>query len=298
MAPVDIILIRSRVAELAVDDADVGDDAAVGVVDRVEDHRAGRGVRRRRPGPGSAGRSRRAARATPTPVLPETRSTSSGSQPMRLASSAAYFSGWAAGRSILLSTGMIVQVVLQREVEVGQRLRLDALRGVDEQDRALAGGERAGDLVGEVDVAGGVDHVEHVGRACRPRRVHGIRTAWLLIVMPRSRSMSIRSRYCARIAAVVDDAGELQHPVGQRRLAVVDVGDDAEVADQLRRRGGGWSGCGRGVTRAGGFLAWERSGHCAQVSHDSRMPFTHPRAPARRASRSGSTRGRSSATHA
>src|SRR3954451_7053767 len=28
--------------------------------------------------------------------------------------------------------------------------------------------------------------------------VHGIRTAWLLIVMPRSRSMSIRSRYWAR----------------------------------------------------------------------------------------------------
>src|SRR6478609_2536952 len=32
-----------------------------------------------------------------------------------------------------------------------------------------------------------------------PSRSHGIRTAWLLIVMPRSRSMSIRSRYCARI---------------------------------------------------------------------------------------------------
>ena len=30
--------------ELAVDDTDVGDDAAVGVVDRVEDHRAGGGV--------------------------------------------------------------------------------------------------------------------------------------------------------------------------------------------------------------------------------------------------------------
>ncbi len=42
------------------------------------------------------------------PVLPETFSTSSGSQPMRWAISAAYFSGWAAGRSILLSTGMIV----------------------------------------------------------------------------------------------------------------------------------------------------------------------------------------------
>src|SRR5262252_6157175 len=30
--------------------------------------------------------------------------------------------------------------------------------------------------------------------------VHGSRTAWLLMVMPRSRSMSIRSRYCARIS--------------------------------------------------------------------------------------------------
>jgi hypothetical protein len=34
----------------------------------------------------------------------------------------------------------------------------------------------------------------------RPSRpVHGSRTAWLLIVMPRSRSMSMRSRYCERI---------------------------------------------------------------------------------------------------
>src|SRR6476469_6308868 len=35
---------------------------------------------------------------------------------------------------------------------------------------------------------------------CWPSRSHGTRTAWLLIVMPRSRSMSIRSRYCARAA--------------------------------------------------------------------------------------------------
>jgi hypothetical protein len=30
------------------------------------------------------------------------------------------------------------EVVLERQVEVRERLRLDALRGVDEQDRALA----------------------------------------------------------------------------------------------------------------------------------------------------------------
>ena len=66
-------------------------------------------------------------------------------------------SGSADGRSILLSTGTIVEVVVERQVDVGQRLRLDALRRVDDQQRALAGAERARHLVAEVDVA----------RACR-----------------------------------------------------------------------------------------------------------------------------------
>ncbi len=51
---------------------------------------------------------------------------------------------------------------VDRVIDIGQRLRLDALAGVDHQQRALAGGERAVDLVGEVDVAGGVDQIEDV----------------------------------------------------------------------------------------------------------------------------------------
>ena len=43
------------------------------------------------------------------PVFAETRITSVGSQPTMCASSSAYLSGSAAGRSILLSTGMIVR---------------------------------------------------------------------------------------------------------------------------------------------------------------------------------------------
>jgi len=35
-----------------------------------------------------------------------------------------------------------VEIVLQRQVEVRERLRLDALGCVDEEDRALAGGQR------------------------------------------------------------------------------------------------------------------------------------------------------------
>ena len=55
-----------------------------------------------------------------------------------------------------------MQVGSQRQVQVGQGLGLDSLRRVDQQDRALAGRQRPGDLVGEVDVARGVDEVEDV----------------------------------------------------------------------------------------------------------------------------------------
>ena len=55
-----------------------------------------------------------------------------------------------------------LEVVLEREVDVGDRLRLDALRRVDDEQRALAGGEAARHLVVEVDVPGRVDQVELV----------------------------------------------------------------------------------------------------------------------------------------
>ena len=122
-----------------------------------------------------------------------------------------------------------VQVVLEREVEVRQRLGLDALRGVDQQQRALAGRERARDLVGEVDVAGGVDHVQDVVAAVvgRPRQPDVLR-------LDGDAALALDVHLVEVLRAhlpCVDDPGELQHPVGQRRLAVVDVGDDAEVPD-------------------------------------------------------------------
>ena len=59
-------------------------------------------------------------------------------------------------------TGMISRLFSTREIDVRQSLCFDALRGVDQQQRALAGGQRASDLVAEVDVARGIDQVEDV----------------------------------------------------------------------------------------------------------------------------------------
>jgi hypothetical protein len=38
----------------------------------------------------------------------------------------------------------------------------------------------------------------------------------------------------------IDGAAQLEDPVGQRRLAVVDVGDDRDVADAIEIHRGAW----------------------------------------------------------
>jgi len=52
-----------------------------------------------------------------------------------------------------------------------------------------------------------------------------------LIVMPRSRSIVHPVQVLRPHLAAFHHPGELQHAVSQRRLAMIDVGDDAEVPD-------------------------------------------------------------------
>jgi len=225
---------------VAVDDADVGDHAAVGVVDRVEDHRAGRGAR-------VAYRVRDPAYDL-VEQLGHARAGLGADLEDRLGVAAddvrdlrGVLLGLRGRQVDLVEHRDDLEVVLEGQVEVGEGLRLDALGGVHEQDRALAGGEAAGDLVGEVDVAGGVDEVEDVVLAIAgvERQAHGLAldgdAALALDVHP----VEVLRAHLPG----VHDAGDLQHPVGQGRLAVVDVGDDAEVPDH---RGVGGSGLGQG----------------------------------------------------
>ena len=71
-------------------------------------------------------------------------------------------SGSADGQVDLVDDRDDFQIVVQRQVGVGERLRLHALRGVHHQQRAFAGLQAARDLVGEIDVAGRIDQVELV----------------------------------------------------------------------------------------------------------------------------------------
>jgi hypothetical protein len=128
-----------------------------------------------------------------------------------------------------LSTGKHFHPQFDGRVAVGHGLGLDALGGVHHQQCPFAGRQGAGHLIGKVHVAGGVDEVDLVflavpglveqggglgldGDAPLPLQVHGIQ--YLLLHLP-----------FFQAAAAMDDA------VRQGGLAVVDVGDDGEVAD-------------------------------------------------------------------
>ena len=124
-----------------------------------------------------------------------------------------------------------LEVVLDREVGVGERLRLDALRGVDDQQRALAGLQRARDLVREVDVPRRVDQVELVALPVHADGLRLDRDSPLALELHRVEHLVAHLTFGHRV-------GELQDAVGKRRLAVVDVGDDREVADAALVHGG------------------------------------------------------------
>ena len=95
---------------------------------------------------------------------------SSAGMPRTRSISSARRVGLGGGEVDLVERGDDREVGFERGVAVGEGLGLDALARVDEEDRALAGGEAARHLVAEVDVAGRVDEVEDVVLPARAGR--------------------------------------------------------------------------------------------------------------------------------
>ena len=117
-------------------------------------------------------------------------------------------------------------------MHVGQGLRLDALAGIDHQDRPLARLQASAYLVTEVDVARRVDEVQAVDQAVATARVlepHGAS-------LDRDSLFALevhRVQHLAGHLARVDSVRQLEEAIGQRGLAVIDVGDDRKVAQAV-----------------------------------------------------------------
>ena len=220
---------------LTGNDADVGDDTAVGIVEGIENGSAEKSVgiffRRRDEfddgfenvfDPDSLfGRGGDAVVA------------GDGEDVFELLATAGDVGG---GEVDFIENGDDGEFLLQGEVDVGHGLGFYALSSIDDEDGAFARGEGAGDFVGEVDVSGGVEEVELVGFAVPgfegkgdgvgfngdtlfPFEIHRVEVLGLRLTLG-------------------DGLGVLHEPIGQGRFAMIDMGDDGEITGEFDGHGG------------------------------------------------------------
>ena len=120
-----------------------------------------------------------------------------------------------------------LQPARQRLADDELGLRHRPLGGVDQHEDAVDHAEDALDLAAEIGVARRVDDVDAHVRRQLPTEVHLAR-----IVMPRSRSSSFESSDALGDLLVgAERAALAQQLIDQRRLAVIDMRDDRDVAD-------------------------------------------------------------------
>ena len=120
-----------------------------------------------------------------------------------------------------------LKVVLNGEIGVRDSLSLDTLRRIDEKQRALARRQRPGYFVREIDVTRCVDEVQHVTLAI----------VWLCmktncLSLDRDPTLTFKVHAIEDLRlhfAWPERAGQLEEPVCECRLAVVDVRDDEKL---------------------------------------------------------------------
>ena len=115
---------------------------------------------------------------------------------------------------------------------VRKGLRFHALRGINYQQRAFARGERTGDFVGEVNVAGGVDEIELLGLAVFGEIHHADGVGFDGDATLAFELHGIEDLLVTRHFTGAERSGDLQHTVRERGLAVVDMRDDREVPNR------------------------------------------------------------------
>ena len=118
------------------------------------------------------------------------------------------------------------------EMHVRDRLRLHALRRIDDEQRPFARAQAARHFIRKIYVPRRIDEVQLVAAsiARRVRHPNGVeldRDAAFALEIERVEHLLFH-------LALLQRARSLDETIRQRRLAVVDVRDDAEVADMVQ----------------------------------------------------------------
>ena len=114
--------------------------------------------------------------------------------------------------------------MLHGKIGVGQGLGLHALGGIHHQNSALTGRQRAGNLVVEVHVTRRIDQVQSIDFPILGLVVHTDGTG-----LDGDAALPLQVHVVQELRfhlALLHSAADLDHPVRQRGLAVIDVGND------------------------------------------------------------------------
>ena len=123
------------------------------------------------------------------------------------------------------------QPLLVREMDVRHRLRLHALRGIDDEQRAFTGRERPRNFIGKIDMPRRIEQIQPIffSRFARVTHRHRMR-------LDRDPALALevhRIEQLVLLVALVNRARALEQSIRQRGLAVIDMRDDAKIARQL-----------------------------------------------------------------
>ena len=171
-----------------------------------------------------------------SPVLAEISTAPLASRPITSSICCFTRSRFGGGQVDLVEDGDDLVIVVERLVDVGERLRLHALAGIHHQQGAFARGEAAAHLIGEVHMAGRVHQVQLIQLAVLGAIIQadGLRLDGdpaLLLDLHIIENLRLAGHF-----ALGHAAARLDKPVGERRFAVVDMGDDGKIADARKRR--------------------------------------------------------------
>ena len=124
-----------------------------------------------------------------------------------------------------------LKAIVQREINIGKRLRLDALRCIHNEHRTFTCCKRTGNFISKVHMARRVDQVEHILLAVRVGVIHphgcGLdRDAALTLDIHRVKHLRFH-------IAQGDGIRQFHHAVSKGGLAMVDMCDDAKIPNQI-----------------------------------------------------------------
>ena len=130
-----------------------------------------------------------------------------------------------------------LKVGIHRHHGVRDRLRFDALRGIDHEHRTFACCKRAGNFIGEVDMTRGIDQIKMIELT-----VFGTIIDTYRLALDRDAAFALDVHRIEQLLFHIarrDRFGKFENTVRERRFAMIDVGDDREIADILRVDGHG-----------------------------------------------------------